>query len=60
MQRGMNMYKTIVIDYTPKANDLAQKIEEKANEMAQKGYTLITFSITGSTKSILVFETSKT
>lgn len=30
----MNMYKTIVIDYTPKANDLAQKIEEKANEMA--------------------------
>ena len=29
----MNMYKTIVIDYTPKANDLAQKIEEKANEM---------------------------
>lgn len=56
----MNMYKTIVIDYTPKANDLAKKIEEKANEMAQKGYTLITFSITGSAKSILVFETSKT
>lgn len=54
------MYKTIVIGYTPKANDLAQKIEEKANEMTQKGHTLITFSITGSAKSILVFETSKT
>ena len=55
----MNMYKTIVIDYTPKADELAQKIAEKANEMLQKGYTLITFSITGADKSILVFETSK-
>lgn len=54
------MYKTIVIDYTQKANDLAQNIEEKANDMTQKGYTLITFSITGSAKAILVFETSKT
>lgn len=32
----MNMYKTIVIDYTPKANDLAQKIEEKAMRWRKK------------------------
>lgn len=27
------MYKTVVIEYSPKADDMAQKIEEKANEM---------------------------
>ena len=32
------MYKTVVIEYSPKAEDMAQKIEEKANEMIQEGY----------------------
>ena len=27
------MYKTVVIEYSPKADDMAQKVEEKANEM---------------------------
>ena len=36
------MYKTIVIEYSPKADDMAKKIEEKANEMLQDGYELIT------------------
>ena len=29
------MYKTVVIGYLPKADDMAQKVEEKANEMIQ-------------------------
>lgn len=50
------MYKTIVIEYSPKADDMAKKIEEKANEMLQKGFELVTVSITGSAKAILVFK----
>ncbi|MBM6807829.1 hypothetical protein [Faecalicoccus pleomorphus] len=50
------MYKTIVIEYSPKADDMALKVEEKANEMLQTGYKVITMSITGSAKAILVFE----
>lgn len=53
---GEKMYKTVVIDYSPKADDMAQKIEEKANEMLQEGYELITMSITGTAKAILVFK----
>lgn len=50
------MYKSVVIEYSPKANDMAQKIEEKSNEMLQDGYELVTMSITGSAKAILVFK----
>ncbi len=50
------MYKTVVIEYSPKADDMAIKIEEKANEMLQEGFKLITVSITGSAKAILVFK----
>lgn len=50
------MYKTIVIEYAPKADDMALKVEEKANEMLKEGYTLITMSITGSAKAILIFK----
>lgn len=48
-------YKTIVIDYAPKAKKMAVAIEEKANEMAQDGWELVTFSVTASAKAILVF-----
>ena len=34
------MYKTVVIGYTPKAADMAQKIEEKANEMISRAELL--------------------
>ena len=50
------MYKTVVIEYSPKANEMAQKIEEKANEMLQVGFELVTMSITGTAKAILVFK----
>ena len=50
------MYKTVVIEYSPKTNDMAQKVEEKANEMSLQGYELITMSITGTAKAILVFK----
>ena len=41
------MYKTVVIGYTPVADSMAEKIEEKSNEMLGKGYELITMAITG-------------
>ena len=50
------MYKTEVIEYSPKADDMAKKIEEKANEMLREGYLLITMSVTGTAKAILVFK----
>ena len=50
------MYKSIVIQYSPKADDMAQKVEKKANEMLQNGYELVTMSITGTAKAILVFK----
>ena len=50
------MYKTVVIEYSPKADDMAKKIEEKANEMLKEGFELVTLSITGSAKAILVFK----
>ena len=50
------MYKTVVIEYSPKADDMAQKVEEKSNEMFQDNYELITMSITGTAKAILVFK----
>lgn len=50
-------YKTIVIDYAPKAKKMAAAIEEKANEMAQAGWELVTFSVTNSAKAILIFRT---
>ncbi len=50
------MYKTVVVEYSPKAEDMAKKVEEKANEMLQNSYELITMSITGTAKAILVFK----
>ena len=35
---------------------MAPKIEEKANELLQEGYELVTMSITGTAKAILVFK----
>lgn len=48
-------YKTIVIDYAPKAKKMAAAVEKKANEMALKGWELISFSVTSSAKVILLF-----
>ena len=48
-------YKTIVIDYAPKAKKMAAAIEKTANERAQDGWELVSFSVTNSAKAILVF-----
>ena len=50
------MYKTLVIEYSPKVEDMAKKIEAKANEMLEEGYEFITFSITNTAKATLVFK----
>ena len=51
------MYKTVVIEYSPKAKIMAGKVEEKCNEMLEKGFEFVSFSITNSSKAILVFKT---
>ena len=48
-------YKTIVLDYAPKAKKMAAAIDAAANESAQSGWELVTFSVTSSAKAILVF-----
>lgn len=48
-------YKTLVIDYSPKAKKMAEAVEAAANEKAQEGWELVTFSVTNSAKAILVF-----
>ena len=53
-------YKTIVTDYAPRAKKMAAAIEKIANEKAQEGWELVTFSVTNSAKAILVFRTPET
>ena len=53
------MYKTIVVKYSPKAKEMASKIEDAANRMEQEGFELISCSITPSSKGILVFRQTK-
>lgn len=49
------MYKTVVVDYAPKAKKMAAAIEKKSNELAQGGWELVSCAITPSCKAILVF-----
>ena len=53
-------YKTIVVDYAPKAKKMAAAIEKAANEYALSGWELVTFSVTNSAKAILVFRVPET
>ena len=48
-------YKTLVVDYAPKAKKMAAAIEKTANDYAQSGWELINFSVTNSGKAILLF-----
>ena len=48
-------YITVITDYAPKTERMAACVEEKANEMAEKGYELVSFSITNTSRAILVF-----
>lgn len=51
------MYKVEVLDYSPKAEKMAKQIEDKINEMAEKGYEIVTLTETTSARAILVFKT---
>ena len=42
------MYKTVVIQYSPKVKDMAAKVEEAANKMEQEGFELIKNTAGGS------------
>ena len=53
-------YKTVVIDYAPKAKKMAAAIEQTANEKAQDGWEMVTFSVTNSAKAILLFRAPDT
>ena len=53
------MYKTIVVKYSPKAKEMAARIEDVANQMEQEGFELVSCSITPSSKGILVFRQIK-
>lgn len=50
------MYKTFVLGYNPKADKMAEEIEHKANEISAEGYRIVSFSITGSSRAILLAE----
>lgn len=50
------MYKTVVIKYSPKVKDMAEKVEKAANKMEREGFELISCSIMPSSKGILVFK----
>ena len=49
------IYQTICIGDAHKTKKLAAAIEKTANELAQTGWELVTFSVTDSAKAILVF-----
>ena len=48
-------YKTIVIDYAPKAKKMAAAVEKIANEYALRGWEMVSFSVTPSAKVIALF-----
>jgi len=50
------MYKVEVLEYSPKAENMAKQIEEKINSMAKSGYELVTMTETTSARAILVFK----
>ena len=56
-RREVNLvYKTVVIKYSPKAKEMALKVEETANEMEKEGFELVSCSIMPSSKGILIFK----
>ena len=53
-------YKTVVIDYAPKAKKMAAALETIANEYAQRGWEMVSFSVTPSAKVIALFRVPET
>ena len=50
------MYKTELIGYTPVANKIAKKIEDRCNEMEKDGFALVSATTTPGAKAILIFK----
>ena len=50
------MYKTELIGYTPVANKMAKKIEDRGNEMEKDGFALVSATTTLGAKAILIFK----
>lgn len=50
------MYKTFVIDYNPQTAKMAEAVEGKANEIAEAGFKVLSFSVTNSGKAIVLAE----
>lgn len=51
-------YKTIMLDYEPVSVKMAAMVEEATNEMKDKGWKLVAFSVPNSARAILVFRIS--
>ena len=49
------MYKTVVIRYSPKAEEMARAFEETANRMENEGFELLSCAITPAASGILIF-----
>lgn len=50
------VYKSVVVECSTGVEDLAKAIEKKSEEMLNKGYKLVTMSMVGTDKAILVFK----
>ena len=50
------MYKTVVVKYSPKAKEMAARVEDTANKLEQEGFELVSCSIMPSSKGVLVFK----
>lgn len=53
------VYKTIVLEYAPKAKKMAVALEDKVNEMARQGWEPVSFTVTGSAKGILLLRSEE-
>ena len=57
MSKMFNLvYKSVVVECSTGIEDLAKAIEKKSEEMLNKGYKLVTMSMVGTDKAILVFK----
>lgn len=50
------VYKSEIVECSTGIEDMAKVIEEKSEKMLKKGYNLVTMSMVGTDKAILVFK----
>ena len=49
-------YITRVVEFSPKADTMAKRVETVGNELVQEGYELVSFSCTETAKAIVIFK----